>query len=155
MELISNTSGTRNPFSGWTLGSSTPTYSGGLNIPVVGYNPALVNDVRALLGQTQPATNVKITTPSMQSGQTTLDKILGTFLSFTALQKGAGYVPTTTQPVNQYQTTPQDYYANQLALQQAGAGATVGARLEQFVTDNVGIIAIGAIAFVLFKSGRK
>lgn len=98
-------------------------------------------------------TNVKITTPQMQAGQTRLDKILGTFLSFVALNKGAGYVPTNTPPPQQGYSLPADYYANQNAV--GNTGATFGASIEQFVTQNTGLIAVGVVAYVLFKSGRK
>jgi hypothetical protein len=54
---------------------------------------------------TVPATQPKVLTnvggTVIKSGQTTLDKILGTVLSLAALSKNAPYVPTEVQP-NQY-----------------------------------------------------
>jgi hypothetical protein len=95
--------------------------------------------------------SVKVTTPQIQSGQTTLDKILSTFLQFTALQKNAPYVPTTTQP----QSYGYGGLNNSQVLPQAlpNAGATFGANLQQFVENNTGLLLIiGGAAVLLFMS---
>lgn len=151
-----------NPFSTYTLGTGgggtwgNPT----INFPTTPvFNPNLTNEIRALLNQTTGGANtggVKITTPQMQSGQTTLDKVLATFLSAFAIQKQAAYVPTTTQPNQGYGGQMDAQTLAYLQQQQlGGTGATFGASIEQFVTNNTGLILIGGIAFVLFKSGRK
>lgn len=102
-------------------------------------------------GANLPQTNVKITTPQMQSGQTTFDKILSTFLSSFALAKGAGYVPTTTQPQQQIPYFPPAIDNSNYG----GAGATLGASLQNFVTNNTGVIAVAVVGYVLLMSGRK
>jgi hypothetical protein len=128
-----------------------PTVSTGAVNTICAINPALCGFNPA------PASNypVKITTPQMKSGQTTLDKILSTTLSLFALHKQAPYVPTTTQPAQPtYNPYPTNYDPNQVAIG-GGAGATLGASLESFVANNTGILLVGVVAAVLFKSGRK
>jgi hypothetical protein len=116
------------------------------------------SDLRNILNA-QTSGAVKITTPQMQANTTSFDKILSTFLSAFALHKNAPYVPTTTVP-NQYGGGGLDaqtlqILAQQQALGSGSTGATFGATVEQFVTQNTGLIAVGVIAYVLFKSGRK
>ena len=79
---------------------------------------------------------------------TTLDKILGTITSIWALERGAGYVPTTHQPAQQ----PIIY--NPQPLNGGGYGST-GGNIEGFIRNNTGLLLIAGIGVVLFMSGRK
>lgn len=106
---------------------------------------------------TQTNTQPKIYTNAggviAQSGQTTLDKILGTFLSSVALFKNAPYVPTAVVPQQQpqviYQPSATENYNG------GSGGSGIGSQIENLITNNTGLILIGGLAFVLFKSGRK
>lgn len=92
-------------------------------------------------------------------GQTTLDKIFATALQSLALLRGSPYVPTEEVPAGLYQQQQQQYpiqyQQNPYIPPTNGTGATFGASLESFVTNNTGLILIGVVAIVLFQSGRK
>lgn len=97
------------------------------------------------------------------SGQTTLDKILQTALQSVALLRNAPYIPTEEVPTGLYgYSNPnansalmqQQLLAQQLAAQN-NAGANFGASVQDFLTNNTGIILIGVVAYMLLMSGRK
>lgn len=90
----------------------------------------------------------------VSSGQTTLDKILATITSLAAIGKGAQYVPTTTHPAQPNITFPEPIVAG--AYQpQATAGGQFGDSIQRFVTENTGLLLLGGIALVLWRSGRR
>jgi len=93
-------------------------------------------------------------TTQVRVGGTTLDKLLNTLTTSLALFKNAPYIPTTQQPIQQ-----QQQYFPEAVLQPSqnynSTGATFGASIENFVTNNTGVIAIGVVAYVLLMSGRK
>lgn len=97
-------------------------------------------------------------------GQTTLDKILSATLSGLALVTQQPFVPTTAHPISAITPAQNVAFDLQTQLQLAqlqnasntsGAGAKFGDSLENFFTNNTGLILIAVIALVLFQSGRK
>lgn len=99
---------------------------------------------------------------NVSQGQTTLDKILSSVLSGLALVQGAGYVPTTAHPQAQSAATVQQQtlsFEQQLAMQRLAAqnstGGKFGDSIQKFITENTGLLLVGVVAVVLFKSGRK
>jgi hypothetical protein len=112
-------------------------------------NPALCQQPTPIKINTNPDGTV-----IAQTGQTTLDKLLAALTTNLALIKGSAYIPTTQQPVQQPIYNP---YVNPYPTgnNTSGTGATFGDSIEQFVTNNTGLILIGGAAFLLFKSGRK
>jgi hypothetical protein len=107
-------------------------------------------------------TNVKIQTNTggiaINTGQTTLDKILSAISSNLATIYGRSYVPTTVIPTSANQSTgglnnQQTYNPNlllQAQLLQQQQGST-GANVENFIKNNTGLILLAVGAFVLLQ----
>lgn len=146
-----------NPFSGYNNQYANRSWldaifnTGGFN-PNGGYLPTTQQ-------QNVTLTTLPNGTPQVKVGGTTLDKLLATLLSFTALQKGAGYVPTTQQPVDYNALAQQSAYQQQALYQQNlgnnNPNANFGAKLQAFIEQNTGVVAVVVIGGVLFMSGRK
>lgn len=108
-------------------------------------------------GTTPKPVSIKINTNPdgtviAQAGQTTLDKLLAALTTNLALIKGSAYIPTTQQPQIPQYINP---YPQGLPNNTSGTGATFGDSIEQFVTQNTGLLLIVGLGVVLFKSGRK
>lgn len=104
---------------------------------------------------TQPKINTNVGGVNIVTGQTTFDKVLSTFLSSLALWKGAGYVPTTVQPVGNAGYQSNDYALQQYLLQQQYANQSTGANIENFLKNNTGLLLMVGVGVVLLMSGRK
>jgi hypothetical protein len=111
-------------------------------------------------GGTTTASGIKINTQvggvQVTSGQTTLDKILATITSLAAIGKGAGYVPTSVHP----QTAPTVIYGTQPGFEPGGGaippvGAQFGDSIQRFITENTGLLLVGGVMLVLWRSGRR
>lgn len=102
---------------------------------------------------TQPKININSGGVTYQTGQTTLDKILASVLSGFALYQNAGYVPTTTQPMQQPTVSPYAYGASYQPIPPYTTGT--GNAIESFITGNTGLLLIVGLGLVLFMSGRK
>lgn len=109
---------------------------------------------------TQPATQppfngtVSINQGGAQVSGGVLDTILNDTLSALAIFRGAKYVPTTAQPVNQYASSinPATGIPYQAGLVNAGStGASIGATAESFIRNNTGILLIAGAAFLLLQ----
>lgn len=127
---------TRNPFE---LGTNFPTTGG--------YNPNSTIPIRV--------STLPNGTPQVSAGGTTLDKLLAALTTNLALIKGAGYIPTTQQPQQQYYDNPYAVNPYQNSIGGGSTGASFGAGIESFIANNTGLLLIGVVALVLFKSGRK
>jgi len=130
--------------------------------PVTGYNP--YNPNTPAYNPNSPMTvNTNPVTGQIEISQNPdrLQQWINAGLSSLALIRNASTVPTTT-PASGYSNNGQ-YDAQTLALlqqqqllaQQGGTGASFGAGIESFVKNNTGLLLVGVIALVLFKSGRK
>jgi hypothetical protein len=120
-------------------------YDAGIPVPF----PCITNSL--------PATQPKVITNTggvvVKSGQTTLDKILGTVLSLAALSKNAAYVPTEVQPTyggGGYRPIGSDTSERQV-IQQIAQNNALGT-LEAWVKAHPIPVAIGlavGVAYIL------
>lgn len=92
------------------------------------------------------------------NGNNELNTILDDVLSSLAIFRGAKYVPTTVQPVNQYggyaagtinPATGIPY--TPLVNTNIGTGANIGATVEDFIKNNTGILLLAGAAFLLLQ----
>lgn len=92
-------------------------------------------------------------TPQISTGGTTLDKLLTALTTNIAIIKGAGYIPTQTQPqqqvINPYPIGVNPYPVNN------NIGGSLGTDIQNFITNNTGLLLIAGVGVVLWKSGRK
>jgi hypothetical protein len=127
------------------------------------YAQSICNLVPALCNNGTTTIPVRVNTnpdgtPILSAGGTTLDKLLAALTTNIAIIKGAGYIPTTQQPNSGMTAAQYQAILSQQALAQqqgGGLGANLGNDIQNFVQNNTGLLLIGVVALVLFKSGRK
>ncbi len=97
--------------------------------------------------------SISVNPGGFQVNQTPLDKILSSILSFSAIAKGAAYVPTTTQPVNNT-LDPNVAAIAALQRQSGGIGITGGSnisgQLQSILQKNPGTVALALGGLILF-----
>lgn len=94
------------------------------------------------------------------SGHSWYEDLLNAFLGLSAIGANAPYIPSTNQGAY-YQQRSSQASAEQLAAQRAAAarsqnlGGTFGSSFQNFIQQNTGLLLVGGIGLVLWKSGRK
>jgi hypothetical protein len=93
----------------------------------------------------------------IQQGQSWLNDLLNFGLGLAAIGNRGTIQGGAINPAAQPQGLP--FSAEAIAAAQARSqqnlGGNFGASLQKFITQNTGLLLIGGVAFVLWKSGRK
>lgn len=92
----------------------------------------------------------------IQSGHSWYEDLLNTVLGLGAIGNKTGYIPSTAIPSQPYQQQyPSGYNQQQYYASQQNVGGQFGSSIQSFITKNTGLLLVGGLAFVLWKSGRK
>lgn len=131
----------------YTLEDDTFVYYG--DCPNYGFSDGMNNQIPPI-----NTPNVSTGGVLIQHGQSWYEDLLNSLLGLSAIGQGATHIPST---AHQIQPQMPSYIPNlpPSGIPRNDQGGEFGSDIQKFITKNFTWIAIGGLAFILYRSGRK